>query len=46
MQALKPALEALSTKLRKYYTATDYQFVYPNGVIFQPRSKLTLLFKQ
>lgn len=42
MNELKPALLALRTKLRKYYTKTTNVHVYPNGVIFQPRGKLTL----
>jgi len=45
LQAVKPALSALRAKLSKYYGNTARSFVYPNGVIFQPRGKLTL-FKQ
>ena len=42
MQAVKPALQSLRAKLRKYYTLTDYSFVYPDAVILQPRGKLQL----
>lgn len=45
LQALAPALNAIRDKLRKYYSATDLLFVYPNSIIFQPRAKLSL-FKQ
>lgn len=45
MAALAPALVALTAKLRKYYKKTLNVVVYPNGVIFQPRGKLSL-FKQ
>lgn len=42
MQAVKPALQSLRAKLRKYYTQTDYIFVYPDAVILQSRGKLQL----
>ena len=45
LTALTPTLLALRAKLRKYYKKTEKVFVYPNGVIFQPRGKLSL-FKQ
>jgi hAT family C-terminal dimerisation region len=45
LTALAPALLALTAKLRKYYKKTSNVVVYPNGVIFQPRGKLSL-FKQ
>jgi len=45
LQALAPALNAIRDKLRKYYSASDLLFVYPNSIIFQPRAKLSL-FKQ
>jgi hypothetical protein len=42
LTALAPALRALNAKLRKYYNKTAKACVYPNGVIFQPRGKLSL----
>ena len=42
LTALAPALRALNAKLRKYYNKTAKVCVYPNGVIFQPRGKLSL----
>ena len=45
-QELRPALNALAEKLRKYYKATEGPYVYPNGVIFQPHGKLVLFEQQ
>jgi hypothetical protein len=42
MKVLKPALDVLTSKLRKYYSTTEHKFVYTDAVIFQPHSKLTL----
>ena len=40
LTALSPALDALRSKLRKYYALTNVPFVYLNAVIFEPRRKL------
>src|SRR5579859_61768 len=42
LTVLAPAWRALNAKLRKYYNKTAKACVYPNGVIFQPRGKLSL----
>jgi hypothetical protein len=44
-QELHIAVEALATKLRKYYTETKHPYVYPDSVTLEPRGKL-ILFKQ
>jgi hypothetical protein len=45
VDALQSAIEALATKLRKYYKKTGNPFAYADGVLLNPRSKGTL-FKQ
>jgi hypothetical protein len=42
MNELKLVLLALQIKLQKYYTKITNIHIYLNGVIFQPRGKLTL----
>ena len=42
LKASELAFDSMSAKLRKYYKDTENQFVYPDAVIFQPRSKLAL----
>ena len=45
LKALKPALDAMVATLQKYYNKTSGKSVYFNGVLFEPRSKLSL-FRQ
>jgi hypothetical protein len=45
LNALKSALDAMVASLRKYYNKTAGKLVYFNGVLFEPRSKLSL-FRQ
>jgi len=42
---LHDAMDQMATKLRTHYDATDKPFVYPDGVILEPKGKL-ILFKQ